>query len=419
MAAAILHGFPANRLKVIGVTGTSGKSTTVELIHHLLQESGVKAGAISGIQFSVGNRKQHNGTLRTTLRPWHTQKLLKQMVKAGCEFAIIEVSSHAIDQNRLWGIPFDTVVLTNVHDNEHLDYHETFAEYVRVKMQLFKHLNASYRKPNVSKVMILNQDDENYDLFAEFPADRKWSYSTKRPSEVSVENLELTAHGSSFVVKLPNHRLDIKTPVVGQHNVENMLAAIAAVAANGVTVEKIEELLKSFQGIPGRLEPVNEEQKFSVIVDFSYKPSGLQAVLNTLRTMVDGRIICVWGGAGGRSKENHIEAAHTIDQLAHEFVLTTDDPLDENPKAIAQKIKTALDRKEGEAFFEIEDRYEAIRYAIFVADPGDCVLIAGRGHEAVQTIGPKKIPFDDREVAREILQFAKDHDLLEENKVAA
>lgn len=408
MLAAVVYGFPAKNMTVIGVTGTSGKSTTVELIHYLLQNSGVKTGSISGIQFNIGDKTEHNATLRTSLRPWHTQRLLRKMVRAGCEFAVIEVSSHAMDQNRLWGVAVDTAVLTNVYDLEHLDYHGSYAEYVRTKAKLFRSLNTSYRKPGVPKVSILNRDDENYEVFAEFPADKRWSYSLKKPSEVKAENLVLTAQGSEFLVRLPNHNLQIKTPIVGRHNIENLQAAVATVAANGVTVKKIEELLVDFPGIPGRLEPVNVGQDFSVVVDFSYKPSGLQAVLKTLKEIVPGRVICVWGGLGGRSLNEayYSEAVRIIEQNADEFVLTTDDPLDDNPKDIARIIRSAMSREEGDAFYEIEDRYEAIRYGVYIAEPGDCVLIAGRGHEKEQTIGDKKIPFDDRVVAREVLEFA-------------
>lgn len=406
--AALVYRFPANQMTVIGVTGTSGKSTTVELIHYLLHNSGVKTGSISGIQFNIGDKSIHNGTLRTSLRPWHTQKLLRQMVRAGCEFAVIEVSSHALDQNRMWGVSMDTAVLTNIYDGEHLDYHENFASYVRAKSKLFRMLNTSHRKPGVPKVSILNRDDDNYEVFQEIPADKRWSYSLKKPSEVKAENLELTPQGTKFLVRLPNHNLEIQTPIVGRHNILNLQAAVATVAANGVTVKKIEELLLNFPGIPGRLEPVNEGQEFSVVVDFSYKPSGLQAVLKTLHEMTPGKIICVWGGLGGRSldEDYYKEAVQTIEQNVDEFVLTTDDPLDDNPKMIAKIIRENMSRDEGDRFFEIEDRYEAIRYAIFLAEPGDCVLIAGRGHEKEQTIGAKKIPFDDRVVAREVLQFA-------------
>jgi len=411
--AAVWWRFPGYRLKIIGVTGTSGKSTTVELIHYLLENSGVKSGAISGIQIQVGDQKYQNASLRTTLRPWETQKWLRKMVSAGCEFAIIEVSSHAIDQHRLWGVPFDTALLTNLYDNEHLDYHEDFADYVRTKSKLFKSLNYSYRKPAVPKVTILNKDDDNFEIFKELSADRQWSYSISRPADVGAQDLILDGNGSQMGVKLPNHHLDIKTPIIGRHNIQNLLAAITAVAANGVAVDKIEKLLEEFPGIPGRLEPVNEGQDFSVVVDFSYKPSGLEAVLETMNNIVDGRLLVVWGAVGNREARHRTESAKVLDVKADELILTTDDPYMEDPKQIANHVKEGLSRGEGDRFWEIEDRYEAIRYAVYAAQPGDCVLIAGRGHETVQTIGTKKIDFDDRVVVREILQFAQKKSLLD------
>ncbi len=410
--AALYFNFPAHKLKIIAVTGTSGKSTTVNLIHYLIQGAEKKCGAISGINFRIGEKEMFNETLRTTLRPWQTQKLLKQMVRENCEFCVIEVSSHAIDQNRIWGIAVDTVVLTNISDNEHLDYHENLTEYIRTKGKLFQSLNLSYRKSNIPKISVLNLDDENYDIFEDFVADRKWNFSTKKAADAMASNIKLGAKKTKFDLKLPNHELSITTNLLGIHNVSNLLAAISAVSANGIPVLNLEKLMKDFSGIPGRLTPINEGQSFSVVVDFSYKPSALKAVLETLRAMVTGRIIIVFGGTGSRRKENLEECGKIIDLNADEVVLTTDDPNNDDPKLIAAAIKKGLGRKEGESFFEIEDRYEAIRYAIYIAEPNDCVLIAGRGHEIIQTIGNQRIPFDDRAVAQEILKFAKKDNLL-------
>ncbi len=411
--AALFFNFPSHKLKIIAVTGTSGKSTTVNLIHYLIQNAGRKCGAISGINFRIGEKEIFNETLRTTLRPWQTQKLLRQMVREGCEFCVIEVSSHAIDQNRIWGVTIDTAVLTNVSDNEHLDYHQNIAEYIRTKAKIFQALNLSYRKPNVPKVSVLNLDDENYDIYEDFPADRKWSFSTKKSADAMVSNVKLGAKKSKFNLKLPNHNFEITTSLLGLHNISNLLAAISAVSANGIPVINLEKLMEDFPGIPGRLTPVNEGQAFSVVVDFSYKPSALKAVLETLRGMIQGRIIIVFGGTGSRTRENLEECGKIINLHADEVVLTTDDPNNDDPKQIASFLKKGIGRKEGDSFFEIEDRYEAIRYALYIAEPNDCVLIAGRGHEIIQTIGNQKIPFDDKAVAQEILQFAKKENLLE------
>ena len=411
--ALIVFRNPSQYLTVIGVTGTSGKSTTVNLIQYLLHHSGESAGSISTLDFHINEKQWANLSLRTTLSPWQTQKWLRKMVKAGCKFAIIEVSSHALDQHRVNGIAFDTALLTNIFDHEHLDYHKNFAEYVRTKTKLFKSINTSYRKPGVPKITILNRDDEQFEIFQDFPADRKWTYSVNKKSDVQASNVQLNSNGTSFSINLPNHNLSIKTPIIGLHNVENLLAAISVLTANGISVGKIEKILAKFEGIPGRLEPINEGQKFPVIVDFSYKPSGLQKALETLRHMADGKIIIIWGGAGGRSIENWEASAEILDQHADEIVLTTDDPYDTDPRYISQIISNKIQRNEGDNFFEIEDRYEAIRYAIFSAEKDDLVLVAGRGHEKTQTIGHKKIEFDDREICREILQFAVDKKLLE------
>ncbi len=410
--AALYFNFPAHKLKIIAVTGTSGKSTTVNLIHYLIQGSGRKCGAISGINFKIGEKETFNETLRTTLRPWQTQKLLRQMVKEKCEFCVIEISSHAIDQSRIWGIAIDTAVLTNISDNEHLDYHDNFAEYIRTKGKIFQSLNLSYRKPNVPKISVLNLDDENYEIFADFAADRKWTFSTKKSADAIANNIKLGAKKSKFDLKLPNHNLNLTTNLIGKHNILNLLAAISVVSANGIPIVNIEKLMKEFPGIPGRLTSVNEGQSFSVVVDFSYKPSALTAVLKTLRGMIKGKIIIVFGGTGSRRKENLKECGKIINLHADEVVLTTDDPNNDDPKLIASAIKEGLNRKEGENFFEIEDRYEAIRYAIYIAEADDCVLIAGRGHEIIQTIGNQKIPFNDMEVAQEILKFAQKENLL-------
>lgn len=413
IVAAVYFRFPANKLRIIAVTGTSGKSTTVNLIHYLIQHSGIKCGAISTINFFIGEKELPNESLRTTLRPWQTQKLLRKMVREKCKICVLEVSSHAIDQARLWGVPFDTAVLVNVSNNEHLDYHDNFAEYVQTKTKIFRSLNTSYRKPHIPKISVLNRDDENFEIFEDFPADRLWTFTTKKRADVSAKNIVLTSHGSEFEITLPNHKLKISTPIMGAHNVENLLAAITVVVANGISMKKIEKLLKDFPGIPGRLEPINEKQNFSVVVDFSYKPSALEAVLTTLKSIIKGRLIVIFGGCYGRTAENLGACGEILDKMADEIVLTTDDPNDFDPKVLANYIKSGIERKEGEHFFEIEDRYEAIRYGIFIAEKDDCVLIAGRGHEKIQSIGNQEIPFDDREVAREILQFAQKENLLD------
>ncbi len=404
LLAAIFYGFPSHKMRIIGVTGTSGKSTTVELIHFLLQNTGHTCGALGTIQFHIGEKVIPNTTLRTTMSPWKTQKMLRQMAHAKCDTVVIEVSSHAIDQNRLWGVTFDTAVMTNIFDGEHLDYHETFTDYVHTKRKLFQKLNNSRRKPWIPKQMILNADDEHKEIFEDEVADRTWTFALKNNATIRPEKLQFFADHTEFFLKAPNFESHMSVRMVGRHNLENLLAAMAVTQSANVSMHDVQRALKDFISIPGRLEALDEGQDFATIVDFSYKPSALRAVLKALRPITEGRIVVVWGGAGGRTPANWGEAAQVIAELADEFVLTTDDPYGEDPKKIAQHARQYVGREEGDRFFEIEDRYEAIRYAIYTAQKGDTVLIAGRGHEQKQTIGTQVIAFDDRIIAQEILK---------------
>lgn len=402
--AAIMYRFPSEKLQVIGVTGTSGKSTTVEMIHFLLQNTGHECGAIGTIQFHIGSKVIPNTTLRTTLSPWKTQKMLRQMVRSNCDSVVLEVSSHALDQNRVWGVNFDTAVLTNIFDGEHLDYHETFTDYLRTKMRLFQNLNTSKRKPGIPKQMVLNNDDENISLFADEVADRTWTFALKESADIRPEKIKFFSDHTEFFLRAPNFESEMSARIVGRHNLENLMTALAVAKATNVSLDDAKRAVSKFISIPGRLESIDVGQKFSAIVDFSYKPSALRAVLSALRPITSGRIITVWGGAGGRTASNWGEAAQIIAELADEFVLTTDDPYKDNPKKIAQHARQYVGREEGDRFFEIEDRYEAIRYALYTAQKGDTVLVAGRGHEQAQTIGKQVIPFDDRVIVREILE---------------
>ncbi len=401
--AVVFYRFPSSNLHIIAVTGTSGKSTTVELIHFLLQNCGRECGAISTINFHIGETTIPNKTLRTSLSPWKTQKILREMVNRKCEFCVIEVSSHAIDQNRNWGINFDTAVLTNISDNEHLDYHHTFAEYVRTKSELFRNLNFQKRKPHIQKTIILNRDDLQYDFFSDFSADKKWTFAIKKRADFQPKNIKFSIEKTIFELAIPNEKESFSVPIVGNHNLENLMTAITTVVPNGITLKLIKKSLEKFLGIPGRLESINLDQNFSVIVDFSYKPSALKAVLKTCKDLSKEKTIIVWGGAGGRAESNWRESAQIIHEMADEVIITTDDPGDTDTKKIAKIIRSEIPRKEGENFFEIEDRYEAIRYALFTAQRNDIVIIAGRGHEQTQVIGKQRIDFDDREVCREIL----------------
>ena len=405
--AAIFFRFPAEKLKIIAITGTSGKSTTVELAHFLLQNSGKKCGAISTIQIRVGEKILPNNSLRTTLSPWQTQKFLRQMVRENCEFCVLEISSHALDQSRIFGVNVDTAVLTNIFENEHLDYHQNFAEYLKTKLSLFKKMNAAMRKPGVKKTIILPRDDEQFEIFDECAADQKWTFSRQKNSDLRAENEKFFSKKIEFDLQIPNQKVKISAPLVGPHNLENLLAAISIAVQHKISLFKIAKILPDFPGAPGRMETINENQNFSVIVDFSYKPSALSATLQILKKIAKNKIFVIFGGAENRTRQNLEMCGEILDKFADEIILTTDDPGFDNPRKIAEILRKKIGRRETENFFEIEDRFEAIRFAIFTAAPGDIILIAGRGHEKFQKIKNFRIPFDDREVARKILRSAE------------
>lgn len=402
--ASLWYRFPGHDLTVIAVTGTSGKSTTVELIWYILNESDIPCGSLSTINFHIKNKTFKNKSLRTTLRPWQTQKWLRKMVKNKCECVVIEASSHAIDQNRLWGIGMDTAVITNISENEHLDYHGEFSNYLKTKLKLFQSLQTEYRKPNVPKIAIINKDSKYADMFMDISCDRHWTYGIKNPADFYAKNKNLTNKNIEFDIRVPNDEAHISVAIIGEHNLENVLAGLTVAMTQKIPLPKIKEVLEKFPGVPTRLESINENQNFSVLVDYTYKPSALKAVLKTLKAVSSSRLVVVWGGAGGRAESNWEECGEILNEYADEIVLTTDDPYEVDPKYIAACVRKKIPRKEGENFFEIEDRYEAIRYAILTALPNDTILIAGRGHEPIQTIGKKHIEFDDREVCREILK---------------
>ncbi|MCF7905822.1 UDP-N-acetylmuramoyl-L-alanyl-D-glutamate--2,6-diaminopimelate ligase [Candidatus Gracilibacteria bacterium] len=396
IGSAVWFWFPAKKLKIIAVTGTSGKSTTCELIYTLLHESGQSVGMLSGIQFHFPSGTELNESLRTTLRSWSVQKYLRRMLNEGCVYAVVEVSSHAIDQHRLWGVPVDIAVLTNVATGEHLDYHGTFAEYVQTKARLFR---------NVPTV-VLNRDDSRVEIFEKSASGAEILDFSRKTKEATVfaTSEKMSAGETSFDLSIRGEKARIDISLTGEHNIENTLAAVAVAQKTGVSLSIIKKSLARFKGVPGRLEPIDEGQDFTVLVDHTYKPPALRAVLTTLKKITPEKLFVVWGGTGNRLSSFWSEAGEILHELADEIVLTTDDPYKDDPRKISQIVREKIPRQEGDGFFEITDRYEAIRYALFVAENGDTVLVAGRGCEQTQTIGTKVISFDDREVCREIIR---------------
>ncbi len=402
MSAAIRYGFPANNLHVIAVTGTKGKTTTCNLIAKILEEAGHKVGLISTINFKVAEREWANKTKQTTASPEILHKLLKEMVAAGCKYAVLEVSSHAMTQSRTWGINIDTAVITNLI-GDHIEYHGSFEEYMKAKGELFKQLNPSKRKPNIAKVSILNKDDAHFNYFDQFLADRKYFYGLEE-GIVRASNISLQPSGSTFTLHIPNGSIEVNLKLPGQPNIYNALAAANAALVANVNVEVIKTALEKTSQIPGRFEHIKCGQQYDIIVDYAHTSESLEELLKLYRQVTHNKLFVVFGATGGgRDKSKRPEMGKVAAKYADHIILTDDDPYKENRVQIIDHIADGIERKEGQNMWKIPHRAQAIRLALTQAQKGDVVVIAGKGCEEVQAIGKELIPWDDRKVVRELL----------------
>ncbi|MEK7524051.1 MAG: UDP-N-acetylmuramoyl-L-alanyl-D-glutamate--2,6-diaminopimelate ligase [Patescibacteria group bacterium] len=404
MAAAIWYRFPANRLKVIAVTGTKGKSTVVHLLASILKEAGYKVGVASTIHFQIGDLVWVNDTKQTTQGRFTLQRLLREMVNAHCEFAILEVTSHALVQSRLWGINVDTAVLTNIQQ-DHLEYHGGFENYMHAKGMLFSALSRAERKFGLQKTAVLPTDEPQVGYFESFPVDRKISYGTK--GIVHARDTKLRADGSSFTIKVPNAEISAELKIPGMFNVMNALAAAGAAISFGIALPTIQKGLAAETEIPGRLETIRAGQPFTVVVDYAHTHESLEKLLELFRSLTKGRLFLVFGATGGgRDKAKRAEMGKIAARYADFIVVTDDDPYTEDRMSIIEQVAAGTGRKEGKNLWKIRDRRQAIRLALSMAKEQDAVLIAGKGCEPIQMVGTERTPWDDRKVAREILSSA-------------
>lgn len=402
MVAALMYGFPARKMRVIGVTGTNGKTTTVNMITNLLTSAGYKVGMLSSINFQVGDERWENKTKMSSQSPFRTQKLLSDMAKAGCDFAVVEVTSHAVVQSRIWGINFDVGVFTNI-SNDHLDYHGGFMNYMHAKGAFFDRIQGSKRKRGVDKVLVINNDDAQFDYFGSFSADRKYTYGLDKGSIKAID-LQLDPAGTKFTVKAPNFEFEVSMKMIGDFNVYNALAAAAVVISQGLTPEQVTAGFAQMEPIPGRYEPVEVGQPYSVIVDYAHTEDALEKLCMIFKGLTEGNLTLVFGcTGGGRDKAKRPKMGAIADRYADLIVLTNDDPYTENEMAILEDIAEGIDRREGEGLVLLVDRRSAIEYALEQAQEGDTVLLAGKGCEQVIVLGTEFVPWDDREVVREIL----------------
>ncbi|CAG5083704.1 UDP-N-acetylmuramoyl-L-alanyl-D-glutamate--2, 6-diaminopimelate ligase [Thermobacillus xylanilyticus] len=398
------YGSPSARVKLIGVTGTNGKTTTTHLIESILQEAGRTCGVIGTIEARFGGRSlPMSGTTPDALE---LQRLLAGMAAEGTAYCAMEVSSHALEQGRVKGAKFRTAVFTNL-TQDHLDYHGTMERYAAAKELLFARLGNVYpAQPDERAYAVLNADDPASAAFARATAAETITYGIDRPADVRAEDIRITARGTSFKAVTFRGEADIALRLVGKFNVYNALAAIAAALVEDVSLEDVKEGLERVQGVPGRVEAVDAGQPFAVIVDYAHTPDGLENVLKAVKEIAERRLILVFGCGGDRDRGKRPIMGSIGARYADHVILTSDNPRTENPEAILDDIEAGL-REDGvsaERYERIADRRAAIEKAVEMASPGDVVLIAGKGHETYQIIGDRKIDFDDRLVAGEAIR---------------
>jgi UDP-N-acetylmuramoyl-L-alanyl-D-glutamate--2,6-diaminopimelate ligase len=406
----LFYRFPGRRLICIGVTGTNGKSTTIELINSVLKAADFKTGMISTVAFEINGKRTENKTSRTTLGRWQTPKMLRAMVKAGCRYAVIEVASEGIVQFRTWGIPFDVAVFTNLSP-EHLNTHGNMTNYRNAKGKLFENMASSKhrkqlvsgRKTQVASISIVNADDREAKYFSAFPAVAHYSYGLKKGlTKVS----KVQQNGKlSFDITHENKSYYIQTDLIGHFNIYNILAAWCVGFSQGIDPHQIKWGIEAVKSVKGRMEKVAEQKGVRYYIDYAMTPDSYGMLFEEMRRIATGRVITVFGAAGDRDRGKRPLIGEVAAKQADYCILTDDEPYNEDPKKIIAEIEEGF-KKVGASNYEvIQDRREAFKRARQMARSGDVVVIPGIGHQAYRNVGgDKKIAWDEAEIIRKIVE---------------
>ena len=401
LTGAEFFGHPSDYLTMIGVTGTNGKTTTTHLIESILKSNGAKVGLIGTINNKIGD--QILPVKNTTPESLDLQKLLREMVSSKCTHVVMEVSSHALDLDRVAGVEYDVAVFTNI-TQDHLDFHETMENYLQAKVKLFSGLGLGARK-KVNKFAIINVDDPKGTEVVRVSSGTAITYSIKEASQIKATNIDMGLSGVGFTTNSSQGKIDLDLNMTGLFSVYNALAAVAVGLSQNIEVEVIKKSLEAIRGVAGRFETVECGQDFAVIVDYAHTPDSLENVLKTAKEVTKGKVITVFGCGGDRDKTKRPIMGEVAAKLSDYSVITSDNPRSEEPAEIIDQIEVGVKPIIGEdKYTKIVDRRKGIEYAINAARKGDIVLIAGKGHETYQIIGDQILDFDDKKVAEEALK---------------
>lgn len=401
--APLVYFYPSNKLIVIGVTGTNGKTATVNLIAQLLESLGEKVAISSTVNFKLADKEWLNDKKMTMLGRLATQKLLNQAVKEKCTYAVIETSSQGIEQFRHLGINYDLVVFTNLTP-EHIEAHGGFENYRAAKEKLFQHLSQSKNKNiagnKINKIIISNADDVETERLKKYPVNKFLTYALDNQADYKIENLNL----DNGLVNFDLQNINFKTNFLGKFNAYNILSAISAVNALGFSLEKIKTV--TLKGVPGRQEFIENQKGFKVMIDYAPEPEGLKQLYQALKNLNYNKLIHVLGSCGGgRDKARQPVLGQMAGEFADIVIVTNEDPYDDDPQEIIDNVSSGAikaGKELNQSLYKILDRKQAIHKALSLAESNDLVLITGKGAEQfICTKNNTKIPHDDRQVVKE------------------
>lgn len=387
---------PSKFLRVIGVTGTNGKTTTTHLIKAILEESQNKAAIMGTLYARIGDTKKELG--HTTPEAPEIEEFMSLSREKGGEYFIMEVSSHALDLNRVDKVNFNVAIFTNL-TQDHLDLHQNMQNYKNAKMKLFGML-----QEETDSFGIINADDPYAADFIQSAGNTYYTYGINNEADVQAGDLQISLKGSRFKVMYDKGSFDVNMKLIGLFSVYNALAAITFALKEGINSDKIKSAMEKVEGVPGRFEQVDCGQKFTVIVDYAHTPDGLENILKTGRQIVENRLITVFGCGGDRDRTKRPRMGEIAARYSDFCIATSDNPRSEEPEQIIADILPGMNKVENSRYAVIVDRREAIRHAVHLAKEGDLIIIAGKGHETYQLVKDRVLHFDDREVAREFLK---------------